>query len=155
VALQALAVGVSTPCPIRPLARDEHVSSERSCASLLIRIARIRRPGVPLVQRRRQVSGRSARSAWQTIRSGGPHRTPGANERELSFRQLVEVPLPVMGHLPGRSGSRLARGVMLGRRERRALGHLVRPIVVVPVLAGFEARDDPMTRAAGVSTRML
>ena len=68
---------------------------------------------------------------------------------------LVEVQLPVVRHLACRSGSRLAERVVPGRGERRALTHLVRPIVVVPVLAGFEARDDPMTRAPGVSTRML
>jgi hypothetical protein len=68
---------------------------------------------------------------------------------------LVEVPFPVVRHLPCRPGSRLAERVVLGRGERRALAHLVRPVVVVPVLAGFETRDDPMTRAPGVSTRML
>ena len=63
--------------------------------------------------------------------------------------------LPVMGHHPCRPGSRLAERVMLGRGERRTLAHLVRLVVVVPALAGFEACDDPMTRPPGVSTGML
>jgi hypothetical protein len=67
----------------------------------------------------------------------------------------MEVAFPVVRHLPCRAGGRLAEGVVLGLGERRTLGHLVRLVVVVPVLAGFEAPDDPMTLPAGVSTRML
>jgi hypothetical protein len=68
---------------------------------------------------------------------------------------LVELPFPVVRHLPRRPGSRLAERVVLRRGERRAVSHLVRAVVVVPALAGFEARDDPMARLPGVSTRML
>jgi hypothetical protein len=38
---------------------------------------------------------------------------------------LVEVPFPVVRHLPWRPRSRLAERVVLGRRERRTLAHLV------------------------------
>jgi hypothetical protein len=67
----------------------------------------------------------------------------------------MEVPLPVGRHLPGRPWSRLAERVMLGRGERWTLRHPVRLVVVEPVLAGFETRDDPVTRPVGVSTCML
>ena len=63
--------------------------------------------------------------------------------------------MPVRGDLACRPGSRLAERVMLGRGERRTLAHLVRPVVVVPALAGFKACNDPMTRPPGVSTGML
>jgi len=67
----------------------------------------------------------------------------------------VEVPFPVVRHLPCGPGSRLAERVVLRWGERRTGSHLVGAVVVVPVLAGLEARDDPVARAAGVSTRML
>ena len=67
----------------------------------------------------------------------------------------MEVPFPVVRHLPCGPGSRLAERVVLRWGERRTLGHSVRLVVVVPVLAGFEAPDDPMPGPVGVSTRML
>jgi hypothetical protein len=65
------------------------------------------------------------------------------------------VPFPVVRHLSSRPGSGLAEGVVLGRHEWRTLDHPVRPVVVEPCLAGFEAPDDPMARFPGVGTRML
>jgi hypothetical protein len=68
---------------------------------------------------------------------------------------LVEVSLPICGHLPGRPGGRLARRVVLWRGERGSIAGLIRPVVVEPVLTGFEAADDPMALRPGVSARML
>jgi hypothetical protein len=82
-------------------------------------------------------------------------RDNGAQARSCPRKVSMEVPLPVAGDLPGRTGSRLAEGVVIGRGEGGAALHLVRPVVVVPVLTWLEARDEPMTCRSSVSTRVL
>jgi len=67
----------------------------------------------------------------------------------------VEALLPVVGHLPGRAGSRLVQRVVRGRGESRAVKSLLRPVVVEPVLTWLEASDDPMTCSSGMSCRVL
>ena len=62
---------------------------------------------------------------------------------------------PVSRDLPGRPGSGLTDWVVLGRGELGPFAHLVRTVVVEPVLARFETTDDPMSLRMGVSTRVL
>ena len=98
---------------------------------------------------------RHHRTPSRGIQVSGPQQSTSTSRAQLIAAWLVELPFPVVRHLPRRPGGRLAERVVLRWGERRTVSDLVRAVVVVPALAGFEARDDPMTRLPGVSTRML
>jgi hypothetical protein len=75
--------------------------------------------------------------------------------RASSNDLVVEVLLPVVGHLPCGTRSRLLEGVMLGWGKSRTGDSLVVLVVVEPVLTWFEACDDRMTCRSRMSGRVL
>lgn len=67
----------------------------------------------------------------------------------------MQLRAPVARHVPARTGDRLIRGVRERRRKLGPVDELRRPVVVKPVLTGFEALDHRMSRGVVVSGRML
>jgi hypothetical protein len=63
--------------------------------------------------------------------------------------------LPIGRDPPGWPRHRLIHGVVLGRREARALEELVGGVAPEPIFTRLEASDDGVTRRACVSGRML
>jgi hypothetical protein len=67
----------------------------------------------------------------------------------------MQVVLPIRRHPSRRPGNRPVGGVVLWREEVRALVHLLVAVVVEPVFARLEARDQRVRAGEGVSRCML
>jgi hypothetical protein len=87
------------------------------------------------------------------------HRTPFFKQyRKLFFRThplFVQQRLPVSGHRSGRSRHRLILRMRMRSGKLRAFEEFLCTIVVKPILAWLEARDDRMTRGRVMFRCML
>jgi hypothetical protein len=65
------------------------------------------------------------------------------------------VLLPVSGNATPRTRHRLVTGVVVGRRQHRALQEVARRVVEEPIFIGFKTLDDRMPRVGSMMAGML
>ncbi len=75
--------------------------------------------------------------------------------RRRTRHHSVKVRFPIRRHAQGGAGHGLVDRVLFGRGEMRPVVHPLIAVVVVPVLAGLEARDQGMTGGRRMGTRVL